>query len=450
LPPPSKSSARPGSILTSGTDTELVRPRVALFQAFWKLHSGTLFAALTLARAGYDVDIFLFNVDEVIPTSFLEGITGVSVHCLDLTQGDRVPARTSAADHHSHHSGRLLVARYGERILRNARRNVGRIFTLLRFWLRSDKGLIPERVLKRTIAILRPYHYKAFIGVDKGGLAWAGAIANRLSAPLIYSSLELYTRDHWFYSGCYTQKRLKLAEEKYHRRCWATIVQDELRGKVLIADNRVQSEMRMFYVPICRLGEPEARTSHWLQDHLALPRGQVIILSHGLISPMRFSVQIAELAQIFPNDWTLVIHGYGENSILREIRELDARNKVVISLNLVDLLEEQMIVGSATVSLVFYGDKYLNDKLTGFSSEKLALSLQCGVPVVAFDYPSYGHIREERCGVLIGNISEIPMAISQILADYSGYRSRAFSTFKKYYQFEANFKKVLNALDELP
>jgi len=443
-------SARTSTLLSTGSDNMSGLPRVALFQAFWRLHSSTLFAALTLSRAGYYVDILLFMVDEGVPTSLLEGSRGVSVHYLDLPCGKSVEMSKAAVDEAIYSSARGSVKSFRQGVLRRSHRYVKRFFTLLRFLVGSDKGLIPDQVLKRSVAILKGSQYRAFIGIDKGGLAWAGAMASRFARPLIYSNLELYTRDHWFYSGGYTQKRLKLAEEQYHRRCWATIVQDEARGRVLLADNRVRGEMRMLYVPISRLGEPEAEKSRWLQDRLRLPDGQIVILSYGMIATRRFSLELAKVAQSFPNSWTLVIHGYGDNSIIEKIRELDSRNKVFLSLGLVDLSEEPMVVGSATISLVFYGDKYINDKLTGLSSEKLALSLQCGVPVVAFDYPSYGHIREEKCGVLIRDLSEISVAISKILADYSGYRSRALLTFKKHYQFETNFKKVLNALDELP
>lgn len=425
-------------------------PRVALFQAFWHLHSSTLFAALTLSKAGYYVDIFLFKVDEAVHTSLLEEIRGVSVHDLDLPSGRVAAPGAAARNEPIYRSASHFFKSFCQSVLKESRQDVQRFFTFLRFLTRSDKGLIPDQVLKRSAAILQRGQYKAFIGIDKGGLAWAGSMASRLARPLIYSNLELYTRDHWFYSGCYTQKRLKLAEEQYHRRCWATIVQDVERGRVLLADNRVRGEMRMLYVPISRLGEPEAAKSHWLQDRLRLPDGQIVILSHGLIATMRFSLELATVAQTFPDNWTLVIHGYGEMSIIRAIRELDLHNKVSLSLDLVDLSEEQLVVGSATISLVFYGTKYLNDELTGFSSEKLALSLQCGVPVIAFDYPSYGHIRDEGCGILVNNLSEIPAAISTILDDYSGYRSRALSTFTKHYQFETNFGKVLGALGELP
>jgi hypothetical protein len=176
---------------------------------------------------------------------------------------------------------------------------------------------------------------------------WAGAIWRHHQCPLIYSSLELYTSDHEFAKHLW-MRRVKTIENKYHKSCWATIVQDPNRGKVLFEDN--------------------------------------------------------------------------QNSIVREISKIDINRKVRVSLNLVALSDESSIMRSARVSLVFYGCDNHNDRLTGFSSEKLALSLQCGIPVIAFAYPSFDHIREERCGVLVHALSGGPNAISQILNDYDNYR----------------------------
>ena len=404
-----------------------------------------------LARAGYHVDLFLFHVDEVMQSYLLQGATGVAVHDFSSPSKPKTGSSDTLADESPYRLASNLLKDLEENILRVTRRHFDRGLTFLRFITRSDKGLIPARVCRRTLKILRNTKYKAFIGIEKGGLVWAGMMAARLARPLIYSNLELYTRDHWFYSGCYTQRRLKLGEEQYHRKCWATIVPDEARGKVLLTDNRVpRNDMRMLYVPISRIGPTQTKREGWLQARLGLPSDQTIILYHGLIAKMRFSSELATIAQAFPTSWTLVFHGYGEDSELEEIRQANIRRKVALSLDLVDVAEESMVVSSATVSLVFYGNKYLNDALTGFSSEKLALSLQCGVPVVAFDYPSYGHIRAENCGILVRQLSEMPEAIAKILADYSGYRSRAFATFDKHYRFEFNFKKVVNAMGELP
>ena len=328
------------------------------------------------------------------------------------------------------------------------RRALRRLLNLFRLWLGSEKGLIPKEVLRRTSKIMSEGRYRALIGIDKGGLLWAGAIARRHQSPLIYSSLELYTRDHRFLQYL-PMRRLKAIEKKYHKRCWATIVQDPARGKVLLEDNDIRREMRMLYVPVSRMGGPIMQKHRWLQSRLKLNEEQIIILSHGYIAEHRLSLELARVAQSFRENWVLVFHGFGSDSVIRKISEIDTKQKVRVSLDIVKLSDEPAVICSAQVSLVFYGRDNFNDQLTGFSSEKLALSLQCGIPVIAFDLPSFSHIRDEQCGVLVNDLSEIPNAVSQILNDYANYRARAFATFRKHYQFEFNFAKVLRTLEEL-
>src|SRR5262249_40244106 len=182
---------------------------------------------------------------------------------------------------------------------------------------------------------------------------------------------------------------------------------------------------------------------------LGIKKEQIVILSYGLIVEGRLCLKIATLAQDFPDDWVLVFHGFGDASIIKKIYDIDAKKKVRCSLDLVDLSSEPDVMGSANISLVLYQKEVQNDRLTGFSSEKLALSMQCGVPIIAFNYPSYEHVLEEGCGVLVDDLSEIPRAGSKILADYANYSSRAYRAFEKYYRFEANFQKVLVALEDL-
>src|SRR5262249_2035572 len=61
-------------------------PRVAIFQAFWRLHSSTVYSARTLAAAGYCVDLFLFEVDTSITMSELNGVERVIVHRLEAEE----------------------------------------------------------------------------------------------------------------------------------------------------------------------------------------------------------------------------------------------------------------------------------------------------------------------------------------------------------------------------
>jgi glycosyltransferase involved in cell wall biosynthesis len=401
-------------------------PRIALFQAFLRFHSSTAFSALLLAKAGFRVDVFLYQIDEATPKNILATSDSIFIHSFDDKRS------------RSSRSRRSLY-----------RRALRRLLNFVRLWIGYEKDLIPDEVLERTDNIISEGCYRALIGIDKGGLLWAGAIARRHKSPLIYSSLELYTSDHRALKDPWI-KRLKAKERDYHNACWATIVQDPARGRVLLEDNHIKREMRMIYMPVCRMGGPIEQKHRWLQSHLKLGDEKIIILSYGLIAEHRLCLEQAKIAQTFQKNWVLVFHGFGSKSMIRQLSEIDTNQKVRVSLNMVEQLsDEATIMSSAKISLIFYRSNDFNEWLTGFSSEKLALSLQCGIPVISFAYPSFSHIREEQCGILVNDISEIPNAVLQILSDYDNYRCRAFMSFTKHYQFEVKFANVLAALEEL-
>src|SRR5262249_44886480 len=148
----------------------------------------------------------LFEVDTSITMSELNGVERVIVHRLEAEENS----------------------------LRRAMRTFWNCILLL---MQSDRGPIPKDVLGRTIGAMGSRQYKAFIGVEKGGLIWAGAIARRRPTALIYSNLELYTRNHPFVFGWWRRMKavgrwrrmkdvgwwrlMKAAEEMNHSRCWA-------------------------------------------------------------------------------------------------------------------------------------------------------------------------------------------------------------------------------------
>jgi glycosyltransferase involved in cell wall biosynthesis len=427
----------------------VARPRVAIFQAFWRLHSSTVFTAAMLAAAGYRVDVFLFKVDvSLIPADMFGPSPDICVHLFEpeSLRAGHSSAGQADAQTVSVSPGPAIV-RWLSRIPSAGRR----LLNMFRLWLRSDAGLIKEEIYRAAADIVGVHRYRAFIGIEKGGLIWAGAVARAHPVKLIYHNLELFTSDQWSRAGL-GYRRMKAAEEIYHQRCWATIIQDFDRGRVLLDDNGIERNMKMIYLPVSRFGNRIAPGSRWLQTNLQLPDSKIIILNHGMISEDRFVTELTRIAQSFEENWLLVFHGWGWhlNDSRKSAQQIDKNHKVRFSSQLVAPSEEAAIVGSANVSLALYKNTTENDELTGFSSERIALSLQCGVPIVAFDYPSYGHIREEGCGVLIADIAEIPAAIRTIMADYSGYRARAFETFGRHYRFETNFQGVLRALEELP
>src|ERR1017187_6975931 len=395
--------------------------RIAMFHAYWNLHSNPAYFAQRLANAGYVVDVFAFRcTDPTMARAILEASNNVFVHTFD--DAALAKANGSLSSRPVTYAGaRLCLKHIYSRLPAKMRRFVRNLYDWSLLASSAEYGLLPPAVLQRSVEIMmRVGPYKTLIGVEKGGLLWAGQIAQLTHSPLMYFSLELYTHNHPFVKNLFN-RRLKAAEEKYHSHCWGTVVQDEKRAATLLEDNRVQTSKTLFYIPISRLGGARSIRSTWLRDQLNLSGNETLMLAYGIICKERLSVELANAAQCFPEGWRLVFHGYGNESVIQEITELDIKHRVSISLNMVPASQQEYVVASAHIGIVLYNGISINDRLTGFSSEKLALCLQCGLPVIALNFPSYEHIRQRRCGILINSLAEMNEAISQILGDYSGY-----------------------------
>jgi hypothetical protein len=354
---------------------------VAMFQFAWPVQSHTINAAIVLAEAGYTVDLFLFNAPSFVNLESLSKWDTVHVH--DLTPTLR---------RHAHPPPAFL--------LRLARRVRGWLRVPLltarqAYWLwpTATKRLVPQTVLTRTMAIIGRNRYSCLIGIEKRGLIWAGRVAERLGAPLVYYNLELYTKDYindypvTNLGGPVYFRRVREAEGRYHRRAAATIVQTRERARALCEDTGVElSEATIFYVPVSVLGAASCKPATLLHDLLGLPKDQKIVLYFGHICAERYAMELTRAAQRFHDDWTLVMHGWGEPSTFEQIRNLDKRDKVALSLEMVDSDRIGEVVSSAAAGIVLYRPRPLNDRLTAFASEKMALYMQHRLPFVSFDY----------------------------------------------------------------
>jgi glycosyltransferase involved in cell wall biosynthesis len=413
---------------------------IGIFNAYWALHSNVVYTAGALASGGYEVDLFLFDSDEFICEQMLDRRPGVAVHRLgklpEPPRIDRPPVNGT----------RKLVRNLAFKV-RWRFRKISPKAIRERFW--PETTIFPGPVLDRTRELMTGKHYKALIGVEKGGLVWACLAARSSPAPVFYHSLELYTRDHPFCAYRDLNRRLKRAEEKCHPRCYATIVQDERRGRALLSDNEVRRSMKSIYLPISRLEKPGRVESRFFQERFCLASDTVLVLIFGLMGEHRLSPQLAEIAQSFPENWRLVFHGYGPSGVIQRVRETDRRGRVLLSLDQVPNDELPRVVSSATIGLVFYGANLVNDRLTAFSSEKIALCLQCGLPVIAFRYEGYEFVEQERCGVLISSLEEMPEAVQAVLQAFREYHRNAIAAFHRHFVFETNIQPLLMEIERL-
>jgi len=415
------------------------RPRIAIFQANWPLQSQTLNCIHMLANADFHVDCFFCNTTSYIDLNMVakqpqvrinDFGDGVDNNCRNPTPLKGGPFRPPFTE--------LVWSSVDSKISKLMRRwPPSRFLIPLRI-----TTLVPSLVQWQSEKLIHGYEYVSFIGIEKTGLIWAGLLGDRLGVPYVYYSLELYTweaPEAWRSTRAIRETR---AEAIFHRKSRATIVQDQEREEVLIKANHVKAT-RSFYVPVSLLGEPFKEKTSFLQERFSLQPSQIVILQFGLLYERRLSIELTRVAQDLPLNCQIVFHGYGSEKYIEKIRRSDHRRRILFSLEMVPSRSILELIASAHIGLVLYASDTANDRLTAFSSEKMALYLQCGLPIIAFDYPGYRRLLESyKCGFLIRSLEELPEAIGGILSSYEDFRENAFACFEAYYHYPKNFEKV--------
>jgi glycosyltransferase involved in cell wall biosynthesis len=284
--------------------------------------------------------------------------------------------------------------------------------------------------------------------VEKKGLIWAGRLAEIVKLPHLYYSLELYLEDVPAFAGNKGFPILRREEIRYHRASQATIIQDKSRADALLRGSGME-KTDLLYLPVSPVGEENKNRSSLLYEQNEIPLDKKLILYFGMIAGDRRCFEVANAASRLKEDRLMVFHGFGP---LRDISRLRSRKRypnIVLSLRQVPQAAIKDIISSATIGLVLYENSCDNDRLTAFSSEKIALYLQSGIPIIAFDIGNYRDLTDAyRCGELIRDVRELPEAVEKILADYDRYRERAFAAFRELYRYDNYFPAIeyLNTL----
>jgi len=423
----------------------ITKPRVAIFQAEWALSINTANLLTMLARNGFISELFVYNSMDFCDLEDMEESPQIIIHWIShIKKGmDSVWFKrgTSKLTVSSEKKKKKKVFTLFKKVIKN-------IIDLFFLCLKVDRGIIPQKTIKKSLNLMEPNTYQCLIGIEKKGLIWAGQIGKMRNEPFLYYSLELYTWDYPGYYRFFSSRRVKYAEERYHGQSKATIIQDERRAQYLLADNKVKNN-QILLLPVSLLGSPRREKSDFFQKKFSFKNNHKIVLQIGQIAPFRFGFELAHVAQRFPDNWKMVLHGWGKRSSLEEILKVDAGKKVTLSLERQKWNQLYNVVTSAHIGLVLYKSKTMNDYLTAFSSEKLALYLQCGLPVITFDYEGYEIIEKMKCGVCINSLQDLPQAVDHIINHYSVYRENSFSAFEKYYEYSSYFKGILNFLNGL-
>lgn len=297
---------------------------------------------------------------------------------------------------------------------------------------------------------MKGYHYNCFIGVDTNGLIIATLVGALKRTPVLYWSLELS-----FLSELRNPvKRLLKNMEKFcNRRSVLTITQDWERANSLTAENKITSS-NIIIVPNGPLGSPRVTKSNYLQQKFGLVPSCRIILHIGMLCSGVFSLELAEVAAGWPNEWVLIFHERAKRDssdpYIKRIQQV-GKERVLLSLDPVPYDELDNIVCSAHIGVALYRRDIRSDFAhIGSSSGKLGHYLRCGLPVVCIDLPSLSEvINKYQCGICVKDVREIREAMQNIFKNYNLYSSNAVRCYNEVYEFGAHFKQVIRQIEHL-
>jgi hypothetical protein len=400
------------------------KKRIVIIQYGWTVQSYTRDIVIDLSDDGYIVTFF-------VDTNSLHG------GLVDVSTFKRPGVEVVELNGPMHSQGRLLK-RAVTRLRREALARLGSVLWFIDF---ADYAKITS-----WFSAQRP-EVTALIGIEKQGFIFAGAVGSRYNIPYIYHSLELFFRDRNY--GWHYQARLK-HERQYHKHAAATIVQDNLRADALFAHNGIRDQKRILMPVGLPSVPPMCSTRYWHARFGLSDRQKVLLYFGDLTCSIRPHDKLLEAWSLCPPEYALVFHGNGDATRLLALCAEHRLLNVFVSTTLVPEKQIRDLIVSSDIGLCLYDNGCINERLTAFSSQKIALFLRDGIPVISNDNESYRKLFEEfMCGRSLASYQDIPAAVDVILKNHRAFTQEAKRAFETIYCNDVSFPKLHQFLASL-
>jgi len=282
--------------------------------------------------------------------------------------------------------------------------------------------------------------HDVLIGIEKNGLEMAYLWSKKNhNIPVIYWSLELYIEDHCAYKSYKWQRK----NEKFcHQNAHGTIIQDKYRWLALKTVNKVRSD-NVFYLPI---GVRKNIATNVIDKSNTCITNSIKLLYFGVIDKNRMSFDIVRQIKRFKElNVELRLHGPVMNKTNDKIFDENIPSKIKITTNLVSEKEIYGIIHESHIGIALYKTDNSNDYYTIYSSQKIALYLQCGKPIIVWQTePAKDLFNIYECGIAINKLDELEEAVQKIQQYYDKYQKEALRAFSEIYDSDIYWDKLIN------
>jgi hypothetical protein len=290
--------------------------------------------------------------------------------------------------------------------------------------------------------------YRLVLGVDREGLIQAGLLHRMEKTPYVFLSFEIQFGDE-------TSRRFKAPEIKASRDVAAWLVQDEVRARLLVDENKLDPDKKIM-LPLASVGHAEP-SSLKLRDRLGIPDEKKVAITMGSITAWSMAADIIKSATSWPEDWVLIVHDrYGKTSRrlhgILSVIEPYLNNKIYIS-DEASLMVDDLgnILAGVSAGLAFYRPVWncqssgKNIQYLGLASGKISTYLRYGIPVIVNEIGLYAdEAQKHRFGLVVEDADRIGSRLDEI--DRPSYRENAKRYFRECLDFKLHEEKILDCL----
>ncbi|MCB2154201.1 glycosyltransferase family 4 protein [bacterium] len=294
----------------------------------------------------------------------------------------------------------------------------------------------------------RAAEFAGVLAIDRGGLLAASGLKRRagIAGPRVYLSTEI------FVPPVFTGLKNKIANK------FEALLARRSAMVISPSAERAAEHSRLFGIsaektaalPNSPRGDADgaARTGEFAQRLAISPSAPIILYAGSLTPPNRIKELLAEAADYWPAEWTLVLNSRvplsRTEALAMDEWKKRAKCRIVVFDKPTDADELHRMCRGSNVGIALYREDGLTFQSVGTASGKIAQYFKAGLPVVATPLASLQDLVEGSGAGVCARVEkgELREAIQRILADESAYRMAAAKCFDERFHFDRAYRAL--------
>lgn len=286
---------------------------------------------------------------------------------------------------------------------------------------------------------------------DEIGLIWAQNVKkeHQIKWPIIHHCIELYW-EHFL-----LQKRRKIVYYNQYilfeharealKNVDLVVIQDGARWNVLCEYTGISEKRHVFF--------PVSLYDYVLNKEESTAESKIIYYP-TMIAAKRGCIELIEMFEnVKTVGFELEIHGiHADPGYMKQLSKLKLSDNVILSncaMSYSDLLDKHRQIWCV---FIYYGEEDNNDKYVVNSSNKIAMALQAGKPIIAIGNHLISELcKEYGCGIALEkwDADEFRQAVSELDKDYTAFCQRAKKCYEERYNASKFYANILDGMMEV-